>query len=178
MYFLKTNNYSSPKYPLFCQYRFNQKYCKMVLTCLKIIPIRCSIHLYYCCPKFKVSLCLSFSGYYFLSQRSPPDSGLKNVWHKNGFNNKWKVIKTCSENKIQWFCIFPYFITFDCKVSLCLSCIVDKILFLVSSINTPNLVWIISLPHNIYNNYWVMISCWYKKENKALYLSWPHLSQF
>ena len=48
----------------------------------------------------------------------------------------------------------------------------------LSQVSTPNLVWIIILPQNIYNNYWVMFSYWYYKTgNKVLHLSWPHLSQ-
>ena len=83
------------------------------------------------------SLFVFHSQVFFLSQRSATNCGVNSVWHQNSFNNFLKVFILFNEpwtkNKMERYCIFLSFIPFDFKVSFCLSCIIDKIGFLLSS---------------------------------------------
>ena len=113
----------------------------MVSTCLKIKTIRCSIYLDNCCPKFKVSFfCLLFSDNVLFFDSTI----ITKFWFENSLAPKQlhQIVESdllCSENKRKLCCIFTSFITFDCKVSLCLSCIVvDTIGFFESSINSKS----------------------------------------
>ena len=129
-----TNTNSWLKYTLWCQYSFIY-YCTLVLPCLKIGRIRCFIHLELICHKFKYSLFVLFSGdILFVESKITTKFCFENCFAQEKLQHLVKSDYIFFREQDEMV-LYLFFLTFDFKVSLCLSCNIEIFLYFNSSVS-------------------------------------------